>query len=247
MLARMAKGCASRREALELAMTQARLDGDGRPLSQALCRARHAETQARELARDVRTLVGWLGHDVLSLAGPELQERCELFDFVVEQLRLRLALAKQREAVLGFARVFDDKLAALAQRHNTPLYWVRQICRLQRKKPTSDAYWVRWNYLHARLGPRFVSVVAEVRQTMDDTLRASSLVENLNSRLRKYFFLRRHLSEGYLGLLQFFLTHRTFLRSRRARRVGNSPTELLTGRSHAHWLELLGFQRLVPA
>ena len=149
--------------------------------------------------------------------------------------------------MLGFARVFDDKLAALAQRHNTPLYWVRQICRLQRKKPTSDAYWVRWNYLHARLGPRFVSVVAEVRQAMDDTPRASSLVENLNSRLRKYFFLRRHLSEGYLGLLQFFLTHRTFLRSRRARRVGNSPTELLTGRSHAHWLELLGFQRLVPA
>ena len=24
-------------------------------------------------------------------------------------------------------------------------------------------------------------------------------------------------------------------------------SELLTGRSHAHWLELLGFQRLVPA
>ena len=149
--------------------------------------------------------------------------------------------------MLGFARVLDDKLAVLAQRHDTPLYWVRQICRLQRKKPTSDAYWVRWNYLHARLGPRFVSVVAEVRQAMDDTPRASSLVENLNSRLRKYFFLRRHLSEGYLSLLQFFLNHRTFLRSRRARRVGKSPTELLTGRSHAHWLELLGFQRLVPA
>ena len=241
VLARLAKGCASRREALELAMTQARQDGAGRPLSQALGRARQTETQARELAGDVKTLVGWLGHDVLSLAGPDLRERCELFDFVVEQLRLReplgasrirplrLALAKQRDTVLGFAGVLDDKLAALAQRHDTPLYWVR------------------WNYLHARLGPRFVSVVAEVRQAMDDTPRASSLVENLNSRLRKYFFLRRHLSEGYLGLLQFFLTHRTFLRSRRARRVGNSPTELLTGRSHAHWLELLGFQRLVPA
>ena len=67
------------------------------------------------------------------------------------------------------------------------------------------------------------------------------------SRLRKYFFLRRHPSEGCLSLLQFFLNHRTFLRSRRARRVGKSPTELLTGRPHAHWLALLGFQRLVPA
>ena len=259
VLARLAKGCASRREALELAMTQARQDGAGRPLSQALGRARQTETQARELAGDVKTLVGWLGHDVLSLAGPDLRERCELFDFVVEQLRLREplgasrirplrpALAKQRDAVLGFAGVLDDKLAALALRHNTPLYWVCQICRLQRKKLTSDAYWARWNDLHTRLGPRFVNVVAEVRQTMDDTPRASSLVENLNSRLRKYFFLRRHLSEGYLSLLQFFLNHRTFLRSRRARRVGKSPTELLTGRPYAHWLELLGFQRLVPA
>ena len=58
VLARLAKGCASRREALELAMTQARLDGDGRPLSQALCRARHAETQARELAMSGHWLAG---------------------------------------------------------------------------------------------------------------------------------------------------------------------------------------------
>ena len=100
---------------------------------------------------------------------------------------MRLALAKQRDAALGFAGVLDDKLAALAERRGTPLYWVRQICRLQRKKPTSDAYWARWNQLHARLDPRFVRVAAEVRQAMDETPRASSLVENLNSRLRKYF------------------------------------------------------------
>ena len=179
--------------------------------------------------------------------------------FVVEQLRLReplgasrirplrLALAKQRDTVLGFAGVLDDKLAALAHCHNTPLYCVRQICRLQRKKLSSDAYLARWNDLHTPIGPRFVNVVAEVRWAMDDTPRASSPVETLNSRLRKYFFLRRHLSEGCLSLLQFFLNHRTFLRSRRARRVGKSPTELLTGRPHAHWLALLGFQRHVPA
>jgi hypothetical protein len=75
------------------------------------------------------------------------------------------------------------------------------------------------------------------------TPRASSLVENLNSRLRNYFFLRRDLGEGYLDLLRFFLNHHRFQRSRRAERVDKSPTELLTGRNHPHWLELLGFQR----
>ena len=82
---------------------------------------------------------------------------------------------------------------------------------------------------------------------MNDTPRSSSLVEDLNSRLRKYFFLRHHLGAAYLGLLQFFLNHRPFMRSRRAERAGKSPKQLLTGQAHPHWLELLGFQRLVPA
>ena len=37
------------------------------------------------------------------------------------------------------------------------------------------------------------------------------------------------------------------MRSRRAERVGKFPKELLTGQAHAHWLELLGFQRLTFA
>jgi hypothetical protein len=36
-------------------------------------------------------------------------------------------------------------------------------------------------------------------------VRASSVIENLNSRLRSYFFLRRHLGREHLALLQFFL------------------------------------------
>jgi hypothetical protein len=43
---------------------------------------------------------------------------------------------------------------------------------------------------------------------MADTPRCSSLVENLNARLRTYFTLRRHLGGSYLDLLQFFLNHR---------------------------------------
>jgi hypothetical protein len=55
--------------------------------------------------------------------------------------------------------------------------------------------------------------------------------------------LRRHLGNDYLALLQFFLNHRRFPRSQRPERAGKSPAELLTGQSHRHWLELLGYQR----
>ncbi len=83
-------------------------------------------------------------------------------------------------------------------------------------------------------------------QAMTDTPRCSSMVENLNSRLRNYFTLRRQLGSEYLGLLEFFLNHRTFLRSRVPERVDKSPKQLMTGSEHPHWLTMLGFGQLQP-
>ena len=82
-----------------------------------------------------------------------------------------------------------------------------------------------------------------VAEVASETARASSVVENLNGRLRGYFFLRRHLGGAYLDLLRFFLNHRTFARSEHPQRVGKSPAELLSGCSHPHWVKLLGYQR----
>jgi hypothetical protein len=81
---------------------------------------------------------------------------------------------------------------------------------------------------------------------MEGTPRSSSLVENLNSRLRTDFTLRRHLGGSYLDWLRFFLNHRCFMRSRRAERNGKSPRELMTGQSHPRWLTLLGLGPLQP-
>jgi hypothetical protein len=78
---------------------------------------------------------------------------------------------------------------------------------------------------------------------MSDIPRAGSLVENLNSHLRNYFFLRRHIGNDYLDLLRFFFNHHLYARSNRPERVGKSPAELLSGNDHPHWLELLGFER----
>ena len=74
-------------------------------------------------------------------------------------------------------------------------------------------------------------------------VRASSLVENLNGRLRTYFSLRRHLGPDYLESLRFYLNHRVLERSERPERQGKTPSELLTGQAHPHWLQLLGFRR----
>ena len=82
-----------------------------------------------------------------------------------------------------------------------------------------------------------------VEELAERVVRASSLVENLNSRLRNYFFLRKEVGQDYLELLRFFLNHRRFMRSEHAERVGKSPAELLSGYEHSHWLEILGYKR----
>jgi hypothetical protein len=255
-LGNLARGARSRREKLVVKINKARGRAGG--LAAELGKARRREAQAHQLARDIRTLTEWLRHDILSLAGPPRATREALFDFIVEQLRerealdarhispVRVALQNQRDDLLAFAGVLDAKLATIARAANVPGDLVRAACVLHRKPTTSPAYWQGWGRLRSQLGRQFHTVFAAVTQVMDHTPRSSSLVENLNSRLRNYFTLRRHLGTPYLDLLRFFLNHRCFMRSRRFERQGRSPCELMTGRDHPHWLTMLGLGPLQP-
>lgn len=258
-LSRQAMGAMTRCQQLEENMRVAKQRGQGNRYSKKLALARTQADQAVDLARDVKTLIQWLNHDVLELAGPTLAERQHLYDFIVSELKLRegtrnkklrqlrKALQNQRDDILGFAKVLDDKLEQIAQQLDIPLYWVRKMCLFFRKQPSSNAYWQVWEELHQKLSWKFHTVYEAVKMAMKETPKASSLVENLNSRLRNYFFLRKQLGPDYLNLLRFFLNHRTFMRSECQERVGKSPAELMTGQPHPHWLELLGFNRFRQA
>jgi hypothetical protein len=257
-LSRLAKGATSRRKTLQAKINPAHQRGPEDELATQLVLARQAETQAHGLARDIRTLTQWLRHDVLALAGPVLTTRQLLFDFIVEELvrrepedarrirPVRVALQNQRNDLLAFAGVLDDKLADIARAHAVPEPLVREACLLHRLPSTTPAYWQGWNRLRAQTGGKFHTLFDAVNRAMADTPRSSSLGENLNSRLRTYFTLRRHLGGSYLSLLRFFLNHRRLMRSRHAERQGKSPRELMTGQGHPHWLTLLGLGPLQP-
>ena len=259
MAERRAIGAINRRQKLETKMETAKKQRRGHKLSKKLTLARLASEQAIQLAADVEILINWLSHDVLALAGPDCRERRELFDFIVWELRVReslcphrirpvrTALENQRDDLLSFAQVLDRKLLEIAQRFQVPLYLVRAVCLLQKQQPSTTSYWQTWNQLYHQLPGKLHLLVEAVTEAMKQTPRASSMVENLNSRLRNYFFLRRQLGPQYLDLLRFFLNHRTFMRSECPERVGKSPAELMTGQKHPHWLEILDFQRFQRA
>ncbi len=83
------------------------------------------------------------------MAGTSLDDRRELFDFIVDEMArrehldsarirpVRVALKRQRDRLPGFAEVLDGKLAAIAQRFDVTSYHVRAVCLLLRKPETS--------------------------------------------------------------------------------------------------------------
>ena len=115
--------------------------------------ARVAEEKAQTLALDVSTLCDWLKNDILTLAGPDYHSRSELWDFIVAEFKqrealclhrirpFRTALFNQKEDLLAFAAVLDEKLTDISQRFNIPLYLVRKVCLLQEQNSQQNSYW----------------------------------------------------------------------------------------------------------
>jgi hypothetical protein len=220
-----------------------------------LLHARPAETQAVALAEDVAVLIRWLRQDILAVAGPTAADRRLLYDFVVAELRARVAsgprclalacrlLENHPDDLLAFAVQLDQDLSHLAQEFQVSVHWVRELLQVQFLDARQPRRWQQDAVLRQHLRDRYHPLSEAVAEVARQTVRASSVIENLNSRLRSYFFLRRHLGPDYLALLQFFLNHRRFLRSEHPERTGKSPAELLTGEPHPHWLEMLGYAR----
>jgi hypothetical protein len=244
--------CERRRDRLRRPTKRRRAKSAHGP-AQRLRRARIASDEAVALAEDVALLVGWLRHDILTVAGPCYTERCQLYDFVVAELKARAskcphrlepicrALENQRDDLLTFARRLDEDLEQLGQELQIPAELARCMLKTQARDERDPRRWAEEEALRKELRGRFHAVQLAVAALAEETVRASSLVESLNSRLRTYFFLRRHLGSDYLALLQFYLNHRPLERSDRPQRVGKTPAELLTGQPHPHWLEMLGY------
>jgi hypothetical protein len=221
--------------------------------SQILRHARPEEAKAIALADRVTTLVQWLRADLFAVNGLAYEDRCALYDFVVAELQALVPqssdhlkpvytlLHDHRDELLAFAAQLETELAEIARKFAVSLATVRHLLDIERLDPRQPERWLQQQALQKQVRGRFHSLRKAVAHVARKAVRASSVIENINSRLRNYFFLRRHLRNDYLELLQFFLNHRCFLRSEHPERVNKSPAELLTGKPHPHWLVMLGY------
>jgi hypothetical protein len=237
---------------------QARVRRRGRPargVAQRLRRARAACDPAIALADDVRLLGDWLRHDVLAVAGPCHADRLVLSDFILAELGARIPacahrlgpiyrlLKDHRDELLAFARALDEGLGQMAVAWGVAPEGLRRWLQARCRDESDPRRWAEESAVRPQLRGWYHAACRAIEALAAGAVRASSLVENLNGRLRTYFGLRRHLGADYLELLRFYLNHRVLERSERPERRGRTPAELRTGAAHGHWLELLGFPR----
>jgi hypothetical protein len=151
-------------------------------------------------------------HDILALAGPDASPRQALYDFVMERLQalqardaprlrpVRRTRVHPRDNLWAFATRRDQALDTLAQRFAVPVFRLRQVLALQAWAPTLPAYGSPLAALQPPLPGQFYALDQALLELRHRLHRANSRVENLNRRLRNYFFLRRPIGPPSLDL-----------------------------------------------
>lgn len=237
---------------MEAKMEKAKAKDKTHQYARALGDARTAYEDALHLSTTMDTLISWLEHDVFFMAGDEPKTRFECFNFIVEELsaladihphRIKAictTLRNQRDKLLAFTHVLDEKFQTIAKQFNCSLYNIWQMCKLMRYSKNETVYHRKAQSLRQQLNKQFYAVEQAVSDALDSTHRASSNIENMNSRLSPYFFLRKNIDNRFLQLLRFYLNHKPLTASDNPKRKNKTPAELLHQKPHPHWLEMLG-------
>ena len=196
-------------------------------------------------------LFGWLKL-LLGFSGYSITETMDLIKFVLEEMqKLSIkfpGITKEAEKIrkilpslLIFISRLEKAFESCAELHGIPLDAFRamyqQLAYSGQSKEYLEIEYMLWDMLKDNY-----SLARELfAQQLKIVKKASSLVENLNGRIRKYMDIKRVVPTGFFVLLKVYFNTRRYKRSRCHERVGKSPLELLTGESHTGFLEALGY------
>ena len=190
--------------------------------------------------------------ELLSFSGYSLSEAHGLASWVLQEMDtlavdlpgLRKEIAKARKSIpslLSFIGRLERGMEAIAEETGLPLEGFRLMYRQLSYNPWSSESNDLLYQQVLMLGNRYDEARAEFESLLNRTKKASSLVENLNGRIRTFIEVKRIIPTSFFVLLKVYFNTRRFKRSRIKERVGKSPLELLTGTSQPTFLEALGY------
>lgn len=199
----------------------------------------------------LRILFCWLV-EIFGFSGYSFQDTCMLADWILSEMETafpgRTKLLEQTKRIRGkipqilsFIFRLEKELAGTAREKGISPETFEMMYRQKAYQTCSDEY-IRLEYrLGEVLGNDYLMIRQEFNRILEHTKRASSLVENLNSRIRVYMDLKRIVPKRYFTLMKVYFNTRKYHRSRNKERIGKSPIELLTGKEYPDFLEVLGY------
>jgi hypothetical protein len=226
--------------------------------TKALSHDEQVAIEAESVFNQINTLGSWLQFDVLQLPGYKPEEREALYDFIVDELASlekhhgRIAdfvasLRYQKKHLLAMSHDLEASFTKIASDYQLPVNDLWAICYNTRFDGQAANYHIHSLLPEEKIGAKYDEVEDKVLAAMADTPRCSSMVENFNSRLKPCLDERKPVTQKHLDLHQFILNHRPFQRSHHDHLRNKTPAEVMTGKPHPHWLEMLGYQRFKRA
>ena len=175
----------------------------------------------------------------LSLCTWILDEMSSLFP---ESKKFQKALSSFRNRlpdILRFLRRLQDNLKdAAAQKdiavHDLMLLYNQRACSAYSEKNAAIE-----KRIFRRLGTRMLEARDILHHTIQITFRASSMIENVNGRLRCYMNRKRDLSGDFLDLLKLYFNTRKSRRPANKSWTGTSALDRMTGCDNPSFLDML--------
>ncbi|MEG0502720.1 MAG: hypothetical protein RR525_10905 [Cellulosilyticaceae bacterium] len=195
-------------------------------------------------------LYNWL-REVFQIGGYSYNERTTMLEIIISEIKsltnshpklqeVVTYLAVNQSSLLEFVREVNEKLKEFSEEEKIDLESLSMMWEQLKFPIASEQY----NILEIQLVNRLMEKYDEVRTkfqafSKSNIIRASSIVECINSLIRPYLTLKRAVYTNFLPLMQFYFNTRTYRRSRRKHRAGKRPIELLTHKEYPSPLELL--------
>ena len=199
----------------------------------------------------IQLLYMWL-IEVFAKGGYSYKDKSELLHFVVQELETINSsndylkkgikfLSENTGTLLHFVKKAEELMCNFSTEENVAIEVLEKMWEQRQYSYCSRKYNVLEGEIGTILGNRYTEIREKWIKMLKQIVRASSLVECMNSLIRPYLFLKRVVPGKFLDLIQFYFNTRKYKRSRVGDRIGKSPVELLTGCSYDNPLNILGY------
>ena len=193
----------------------------------------------------------WL-KELLSFSGYSMEDTIQLAEWILQEMdalavdnpRIRVEVGKVRKmlpSLLSFIGRLEQGMEMVAQETGIPIEAFRLMyCQMSYKSGSLPDIEIQCK-LALMLKERYIEATDAFEKLLNRTKKASSLVENLNGRIRVFVEVKRVIPTRFFILLKVYFNTRRYKRSRCKERIGKSPLELLTGSPQPEFLEALGY------